>query len=153
MSDDKPPMPPQPKTVSLEKPPDWAIALTEKMNAVHGEVMTVSENVELLQHDAKDTKLRLGRLERELDDVKERQTRNSSGVRSASEVDAKHDAAIGALVADVADVKSMLADNNNATDKILAHASSWAQKHPAVTTAFVQFVLAALAYATWRLQR
>ena len=156
-------VPPQPKTTEMAavKVPSSQLDELLAMGKAHGEKLSiVIENVELLQHDAKDTKLRIGRIERELDEVKERQTRGSGGVRQLSQTDAKHEAAIANLTTevtdvktDVSEVKAMLAANNSATDKLVEHASKFAQKHPAITTAFVNFLLAALAYATWRLQR
>lgn len=68
--------------------------LTEKVD-------TLSLNVDALQHDAKDTRLRLGRMERELDEVKDRQANNSVRVRGESEVNLKQDSAIAEVVTKV----------------------------------------------------
>lgn len=68
--------------------------LTDKVDA-----LTIT--VDTLQHDAKDTRLRLGRMERELDEVKDRQTNASVRVKGESEVNLKQDAAIAMVITKV----------------------------------------------------
>lgn len=106
MSDQKPPEKP---TVEIQRPPDWAIALSEKvsigLDKLEAKVDNLTDSVDVLQHDAKDTRLRLGRMERELDEVKDRQTKNSMRAQQGTDADMAHEAAIAALVVDVAALK------------------------------------------------
>jgi len=142
-----PPLPKQPTTVEMPRPPDWAISLTEKVSrgfaTVNGRLDALSENVEILQHDAKDTKARIGRLERRADDMDARATTASMRARSASEVDAKHDAAIAHVVTKV----SALEEKTDDAIATLAHLRK-VTEHPMVRRVAYLVGLALLSYLT-----
>lgn len=115
MSDTKESMPAQPQTREMEAvkvPTSQLDALILEVRAAREEqrastaeltekVDMLSVNVENLQHDAKDTRLRLGRMERELDEVKDRQANNSVRVKGESEVNLKQDAVIAEILTKV----------------------------------------------------
>lgn len=100
--EDKPPMPPLPKTtVQIEVPPDWAIDLSKKVadgfSDVNRRLVNIESNQDLLTENYKDLTKRTTALGDRMDRLEERQENNSIRVQSGSEVDAKHDAAIGLL--------------------------------------------------------
>ncbi len=109
MNDEKPPMPKQPTTVALEKPPAWAIAIAEGQAAgfasINEKVDSLATSVEVLQHDAKDTRLRLGRMEREVDEVKGRQNDGSMRIKAESKANLEQDAAMAHVIAKVASLE------------------------------------------------
>jgi outer membrane murein-binding lipoprotein Lpp len=167
--DDKPPMPKQPTTVALERPPDWAIALSERVAAGFEKVDSLSDNVdtlstsmETLTHDAKDTRLRLGRMERELDEVKDRQTSQSIRAKEPSQ----HDLALAAADSQEIVARKALAQKVDELDaKVDAHAvelaantavtrevktavTGWLKEHPAIGAALAGLIVSAITWAT-----
>lgn len=146
MSDEKPA---EKSTVKLESPPDWAIALSQKVVdgfvSLNDKVESLSQNVEVLQHDAKDTRQRLGRMERELDVVKGRQDDGSMRVRQESDVNLKQDAAIGMLLEKV-DTLAAKTDSQTAILERLETGAKALAKHPKVQAAVWALWTALLAY-------
>lgn len=107
-----------------EKAPQWAINLVKTVENVHAKLDVLAENVEILQHDAKDTRLRLGRLERELDEVKERQTNDSMRARSMSSTDEQHAAEIAGLITAVQELQKTQAEQLDLLRRLLAVAGN-----------------------------
>lgn len=103
MSDTKESMPAQPKTVELEKPPAWAIALSEKVvqgfASVEARLETVEMNVEVLVDDKKTVNERLSRIEAwKENEVTSRLSANSARVKEESQVNLKQDAALSQVI-------------------------------------------------------
>ncbi len=157
-TDNKPPMPEQPRTVQLEKPPAWAISLIEAQAAgfasVNEKVDSLATSVEVLQHDAKDTRLRLGRIEREVDEVKGRQNDGSMRVKAESATNLEQDAALAAVFVKVGAIEqkvdaygTALAANTATTDEIKRAVSGWLKEHPAIGVAIAGLILAAVNWA------
>lgn len=100
MADEQGP-PRQPTTVQMQAPPDWAIALSEKVaqgfNSVNARLDTIETNVEIQGHTAQDLAKRMTNLEERAGKIEDRQASNSMRARSASQVDMTHDAAIAEL--------------------------------------------------------
>lgn len=158
MADDKPPEKP---TVELEKPPPWAIALTEKVvqgfTGVDARLDAMEANVEILKNDGQDTKARLIRIETWKDGVDLALTRHSGGVqelggvvKQASSANLEQDAAIAKIIAEQAEAKkrdeaaqAALAKNTQLTEQGLGLLKT-AGKNPAV----LALILAAVTYAT-----
>lgn len=133
-----------------EKPPAWAQTLqasvTKGLETLTSKVDILSENVELLQHDAKDTRLRLGRMERELDEVKDRQANASMRVRAESDVNLKQDSAIAEILVKVESIEQ----KTDAQTAILSRLESGAKaliRHPKVQLAGGIIWTALLMYA------
>ncbi len=158
MSENKPPMPPQPTTVALEKPPAWAIAIAEAQAAgfalVNDKVDTLATNVEVLQHDAKDTRQRLGRIEREVDDVKGRQNDGSMRVRAESATNLEQDAALAQVFVKVGAIESKvdahaaaLASNTATTNEIKTAVTGWLRQHPTIGIAIAGLIMTAITWA------
>ncbi len=107
-------------------------SLNERVDSLAGSVDSLANSVEVLQYDGKDTRLRIGRMERELDEVKDRQTNTSIRIREPSQHDLEAQAALAeakialiaekeareALAKEVAETKVMLAENNENTAAI-----------------------------------
>ncbi len=89
MSDDKPPMPKQPTTVALEKPPAWAIAIAEAQAAGFAEIRA---DISLVSNDLGIVKDRVVILEKWKVEADGRAERFSGGARQLSQTDSKHDA-------------------------------------------------------------
>lgn len=125
MSDEiKPPMPEQPKTLELLKPPDWAIALTEKVtigfSRVDARLDNMEANIDLQGDTTRDLAKRMTSLEERQTGLENRQASNSMRVRGVSEVDIKHDAAIASLVTELAEVKAETAEQTKKLDASFA---------------------------------
>lgn len=114
MSDTTPsmqsPAPPAEKpTVAIEPPPAWAIALAEKVNngfeRVNSDMAVVKTRQELHAAQMQDMGGHIGRLDDRVSKLEGRTETNSLRVKTTTENDVKHDAAIGLLVADVANLK------------------------------------------------
>ncbi len=165
MSNEKPPMPPQPVTVAIEKPPAWAIALAEAQSAgfanVNEKVDTLATNVEVLQHDAKDTRLRLGRMEREVDEVKGREGDRSMRIRAESSTNLEQDAALAQVIIKVGTIESKvdthgvalaantaaLAANTATTDEVKKAVTGWLREHPTIGIAIAGLIMTAITWA------
>lgn len=98
----KPSMPAQPTTVEFEKPPSWAIALSEKVAqgfaSVDARLGTVEQNVTILVDDKKTVNERLSRIETwKENEVTTRLNASSIRVQSVTEDTTKHDVAIANL--------------------------------------------------------
>ena len=164
MSNDKPPMPEQPKTTELPKPDRIEILLQEmrvEMRAGFGELRG---DVALVNSDMNIVKERVRVIEKWKIQEEERAARHSDNVRGVSQNDLKQDAAIGTLVADVAGVKADVADikqNQEAAKTERADTaalvrdvrdavSTFFSKHPALAAALVGLATtAASAATTW----
>lgn len=98
MSDEQPAEKP---TVEIARPPDWAIALTEKVvngfDHLNDRLDTVESNLDIQGASVREVSQRVTRMEQWKDDIEDRLRSNSQRARSASEVDATHDAAIAEL--------------------------------------------------------
>lgn len=110
MSDTKESMPAQPKTVELEKPPAWAIALSEKVvngfASVEARLDTVETNVSVLVDDKKTVNERLSRIEAwKENEVNARLNANSERVKGESQVNLKQDAAIAEILTKVRELE------------------------------------------------
>lgn len=130
--------PPEKKTVEFAKPPDWAIALTEKVSngfaAVESRLDVMEANIELQGGSVKDISGRMTSLEARVGRVEERQETNSERAKSTTQTDHEHAAAIANIVTRL-----------DAQDKVLEEQSMWLQTiHDSVTGFFtnkkVQFV-------------
>lgn len=84
----------QPTTVQMQAPPDWAVALAEK---VESGFRGVRADIHLLDNSVGAVKERLIVLEKWKTETEERTQKHSGGLARASEVDAAHDAAIASL--------------------------------------------------------
>lgn len=97
-------------TTELPAVPAWAIDLTTSVKSMRAElgakVDELSGHVETLSYDAKDTRMRLGRIEREVDEVKNRQTDNSMRVKATSDENLTQDSAIALIATEVAGLKT-----------------------------------------------
>lgn len=112
MSDTKQSMPAQPKTTEIpavKVPGNTLDAVLLEVRAMREESRSSNQEltdkvealivtVDTLQHDAKDTRMQIGRLWREVDEVKDRQTNNSTRVKGESDVNLKQDAAISQVI-------------------------------------------------------
>jgi hypothetical protein len=105
--------PPEKPTVEIQKPPDWAIALSEKVDSGF---RGVRADIHLLDNSVGAVKERLIVLETWKKETEERTQKHSGGLARASEVDAKHDAAIAQIMTDLKDLK----DRPDTTDTIIA---------------------------------
>lgn len=143
--------------MSLEQePPSWAKALMESVQCgirqiaeMNAKADRIEHNVELLQHDAKDTRLRVGRIERELDDVREQQ--RSAAVRpsehdletqAALACEVEHRKALDAKVDALNDKLDQLVDISTKAEKGLARMMG----NPTFRTLLI---LAATAASAW----
>ncbi len=125
MPDEKPPMPPQPTTVALEKVPAWAIALKE---SVDGGIKLLRADIECVATDLTVVKDRVVILETWRNQSDERLSRASGGARQISMNDAKQDQRIDQLVekVDTLDRKTdaqtaMLTEAKDAAAKLIAN--------------------------------
>lgn len=125
MSDEKPPEKP---TVQMVRPPDWAIALTEKVTtgfaAVNERLGNVEANIELQGGSVLDVGKRVTLIEERLGKTEERLATNSVRARSASEVDVQHDATIASIVTDVALLKTSQAKQTAILERLDAIAAN-----------------------------
>lgn len=106
MSDEQPP---EKKTVEFARPPDWAIALTEKVTtgfaAVESRLDTMETNIEIQGDSVKNIAGRMTSLEARVGRVEERQETNSVRAKSTTETDHQQDAAIAQILVDVQGLK------------------------------------------------
>ena len=86
--------PPEKPTLKLESPPDWAIALSEKVDTGF---RGLRADIHLVANDVGIVRDRVVILEKWKLESEERTQKHSGGLARASEVDAKHDAAIASL--------------------------------------------------------
>lgn len=87
--------PPEKPTVELDKPPAWAISLSEKVS--HG-FAEVKADISLVANDVSIAKDRIGVVETRVKQLEDRSDTNSIRAKGASEVDLKHEAVIANLV-------------------------------------------------------
>lgn len=96
-------------TVEMQAPPDWAIALSEKVSqgfaSVDSRLDALETNLDLQGGAVKDVGRRLTTLEERVGKIEDRQDTSSVRARSVTENDSKQDAAIAQLVTDVAELK------------------------------------------------
>lgn len=151
--------PPQHKTLSLEKPPDWAVAMFEKVTATHAAVQNIGNEVA----EINSWKNSIDEWKESVDD---RLKRNSTRATQTSEADLAQDAAIAAAVtrqreleenaADtqkrVVKLEGALAKNTELTEEIKSAVKGFFKEHPAISTALVQLILVVIALVTWKLK-
>lgn len=153
-----PDMPPQPKTVELPQMTDRAL-LEELRGMVKEGFVELRANLELVATDVTIVKQRVGVLEQWRLDTEARQTKHSGGFQRLSETDAKHDAAIGTLVADVAELKTSHAELAKASEEqtkmlravkeeVVDGVKGFFSKHPQVTASLVTLIVTAIGAAT-----
>lgn len=101
-------MPRQPTTVHIEAPPAWAIALSEKVAtgfaSVDSRLDSIETSVDVQGAMVNGLAQRLTAQEARVDKIVERQDGTSIRAKGASEVDLQHEATIGRLVVDVANL-------------------------------------------------
>lgn len=85
------------ETMQLEKVPDWAVSLTEKVNSIRDAVQVVERQQDVILEDGRKSNQRITALEVRFDEVERRRNDSSMRAKQSSEVDAKHEAAIAAL--------------------------------------------------------
>ena len=95
-------MPDEKKTVEIEKPPPWAIKLTERVSngfqAVNARLDTMEANIDLQADTTRDVAKRMTSLEERQNALETRQATQSLRAKTNSQADLKHDAAIADLV-------------------------------------------------------
>lgn len=152
----RPLQPPEKPTVGIEKPPPWAIALAEKMEAGF---LGLRADVSMVSHDVGLLRDRVVILERHKLEAEERAAKYSGGVRQLSETDAKHEAAIASVIvkqdelaADVAATKALVvagnADTADLKRELISGVKSFWRKHPKLETALVGLILAVFGLAS-----
>lgn len=138
----------QPTTVQMSAPPDWAIALSEK---VETGFRGVRADIHLLDNSVGAVKERIIVLETWKKETEERTQKHSGGLARASQVDAEHDAAI----AEIKQKVDELASRPDSTAVILGAVKD-AAKTPTgqkVLGALVTLLLLAMGYATVQLEQ
>ncbi len=152
--DDKPPMPPQPPTVSLPKMTDRAM-----LEDLYRISKTTAEQVVEARRDIADVSQNVSVLEARVVILEDRTTRHSGGARQLSDTDAKHeksfsevftrldtqDAAIGDVKTAVVTVQAAVAENTFFTKKAI---TGFAKEHPQLVQAAIGLLMAALGFAT-----
>jgi hypothetical protein len=135
-------MPAQPATVALEKPPAWAIALTEKVvtgfSRMDARMDTMESNLELQGGSLVDVGKRMTTLETRVGNIEERQNTGSLRVKQESQTNLNQDAAIAQIITEQAEAKkrdeatqAALAKNTDLTQKGVDLAKT-AAKNPVV---------------------
>lgn len=85
----------------MQAPPDWAIALTERVTqgftSVNQRLDTIESNVDLQGVTVRDVQQRMTAQETRMNALEDRQASNSMRVKDGSKVDLAHDAAIAEL--------------------------------------------------------
>jgi hypothetical protein len=148
MGDTKESMPsvrlPEKPTVKFEAPPEWAVAMAEKMEngfrGLRADVSMVSNDVGLLRD-------RVVILERHKVDSEERGARASSGVRQLSETDAKHDAAIAMVITKVDRIETALTKNSADTSAIKKAIDDFVRKNPKAISSLIWGVIGVIGAA------
>lgn len=113
-------------THQLPAVPDWAVELTKSVKTgfahVEGRMDSLDGKVDTLAHGLGTVTDEVSTIKVEFAEFKgstnEKFKSHSIPIREASNVDLKHDAAIGTLVADVAEVKQALAANTGVTEDV-----------------------------------
>lgn len=173
MNDDKPQMPPQPKTtVELPAVPPWAIELTQNVKEL---TATVSSMATGLQNQA-DAQLDFGRrltgVEVRMSALEERQASASLRAQAPSAHDLQAqaelaqekvarealatmvtalDTKVDGVATEVADTRAELARNSASTEMIrsaVTGVSGFLKQHPQIVTAIATFLAAALGWGT-----
>lgn len=112
--------PPEKPTVELEKPPAWAISLSEKVTTgfagVDARLDGIETTVDNLVSDGKASNLRMTTLEVKFDEYDKRANTNSMRAKQSSEVDLKHEADIAAEKKAREELAAKLADIEKKTD-------------------------------------
>lgn len=107
-------------TVELQAPPDWAIALSQKVvdgfAGVDKRLDAIETNVDLQGNTMRDVQQRMTSQENRMNELERRQATQSERVRETSKADLSHDAAI----AEIRTTVQALADRPDTTEQILA---------------------------------
>jgi len=110
----------------------------------------IETTVDTLVEDGKAANQRMTKIEIRLDTYEERGAKHSGGLTRASEVDAKHDAAIANLITEVADTKALVVAGNADTAELTREAKEFFKKNPAIAQGLLTLIgLAITAAVTW----
>jgi len=158
-TDEKPPMPPQPKTTEMAavKVPTTQLDELLAMAKAHGETLKV------VKDGFFDLTTRMANVEERMESAEQRLKRNSTRATMDSQQNLEQEAKIAAQAQATVELQNNSADTNRRvtalegalaqntamTAEIRTAVTGFFQKHPAVATAFVNLILAALGFATW----
>ncbi len=157
MSDEKPPMPPQPTTKQIQAvtvPSNTMDAILVELRGMRGDVQDVKGDVDMLVGQGRAMAKWRGEVEEWRATVDSALTRNSSRVKQPSSHDIETKAEVTALETKVASIETkvdaqgtMLAANTATTDEIKKAVTGWFKKHPAVGVALAGVIIEALRWA------
>ncbi len=164
MSDEKPPMPPQPTTKQIPAvsvPSDTMNAILVELRGMRGDVQDVKGDVDMLVGQGRAMAKWRGEVEEWRATVDSALTRNSSRVKQPSSHDLETASAVAsevvartALETKVTSIEAkvdaqgkMLAANTATTDEIKKAVTGWFKKHPAVGVALAGVIIEALRWA------
>ena len=164
-----PERPAEKPTVKFEPPPDWAIALSQKLETGFDKVNERLDKVEgnqELQGDtvrilAKQVAMHVDQIA-SLSGLQERHSTVSIRTKAISEDNLKQDAAIAMLITKVdrvdtalaentattTEIKTALAANTATTEAVQKAVSGFLKEHPQLVTGLVGLVMAAISFAT-----
>lgn len=158
--------PPEKPTVELEKPPAWAVAMSEKLatgfQSVDKRLDGIETTVDTLVEDGKQANQRMTKIEVRLDEYEKRASTQSLRVKNESQTNMKQDSAIAqvintqrehgekidAIETKVGGIETALAKNNATTDAIKATLSGFLKEHPSIVASIVTLVTTAIGAAT-----
>ncbi len=164
-NDEKPPMPPQPTTVAIERPPAWAIAIAEAQAAGFASVDRRLDGIEVnqeIQGDVvRDLAKRVTAQGERIDKIEGRQNDGSMRVRAESATNMEQDAALAQVFVKVGAIESkvdahgislaantaMLNANTATTDEIKKAVSGWLKEHPTIGIAIAGLIMTAITWA------
>lgn len=115
-------------TTELQAPPDWAIALTQKVVSGFADVEKrldgLETNIDLQGSTVRDVQKRMTAQEDRMNELERRQAHQSDRVRDTSKADLAHDAAIAEIRASVA----ALAERPDTGAQVLAAVEAMSQR-------------------------